>query len=377
MRDGKRFGKLIWKDNTFIRPQRWSWKYLSVEEANERLHRYIPNMDILEYRGCNKSASVYCNDCKTEYQTKNVICSYMYGYRSECESCMEIARVQRDIEYLQEINLEYLGYIVVYIPRATRKIKYRCKVCGTVDYVCEPNLLGSSLSGCKKCKYDRTTAKYIELLKEYNCTYISRYIPTSINRNGLITYKYNDCGHEHTVLNGSLTANQIPECPTCKKLKKIKFVLERKEELCNDGFYLSEYRNSKDVDYIHLLCGEIRKQARIYKEGILCGYCQAKISTSKPKDHNKHLVQEKLIMLKNIQSFKNAWIKQVPDAIQQLPEGFAKIVLTHIDGWINNYEEIVAKYPNGDLGTVIENNPLYKQVEDTFYPIMEKFGFKR
>lgn len=41
-----------------------------------------------------------------------------------------------------------------------------------------------------------------------------------------------------------------------------------------------------------------------------------------------------------------------------------KFLFDYIESWYNNYCEIINKYPNGDLGAVIENNKMYKQMEE-------------
>lgn len=78
--------------------------------------------------------------------------------------------------------------------------------------------------------------------------------------------------------------------------------------------------------------------------------------------------------LYNVQKLKNFFVKH--NQLQNIPEQ-PRVILEYIDGWIDNYETLVRKYPNGDLGTVLENNPLYKQCEKVFYPIMDKYGIER
>lgn len=376
MTEGRKFNILLWKENTFIRPQRYKRKLLTLEEANERLHRYFPNMDILVYRSSAKPALLYCKDCAKTYETKSSISVYMYSYRVRCESCAEIERVQRVKDFLGECGLIYKGFSIIKKDKIYRIIKYSCSYCGYEDTAYEYSLDSSNYSGCKKCKYNKTTDKYTETLRENNCTYLSRYATKGINRATIITYKYNSCGHKHTVRSNALSENKIPECPICKRRERLEFIKDEGMRLSELGFHLVKYRSSIDVSCIHLFCGDSKEHTNIYNKNLLCGKCRGSLLLGKPKEHKKHLVEEKLAMLKSVQSFKNAWLSQVPDALEKLDEGFVKVILTHIDGWIKNYEEIAKTYPNGDLGTVIENNPLYKQVEDTFYPIMEKYGFK-
>lgn len=370
--------RLIWNDDRFRGSYRFKRPKLTLEEANERMHRYFPNIDILEYSSTESYAKVYCYDCKTEFWTKEIVAGYMYGNRIFCENCKEIKRVSTAKNTLSAINLEYLGYkgSLDHKGAVIRRIKYRCIKCGYTDDITEANLLFGTLNQCKGCRDSRMLIKYKNVLEENNCTFISK------DRNDEhvldVTFKYNACGHKNTIRSCNAYLGNIPKCPVCNDVaRKLKMGSIHKQK----GFVYIKNISCSESECVHLFCGKcIKKNCyQLAKERIdnslTCKHCKHKLYKGKPKEHNKHLVNEYEKILKYTLDLKNE-IENQGINLEQFKDNinynFIKDIYEYIEGWYNNFIAIKEKYPNGDLGTVLENNPYYIHVWNIVVPVFEE-----
>lgn len=380
MHEKRRFNTLLWKHNTFIRPHRIKKRMLTLEEANERLHNHFPSMKILIYRCANRSALVTCKNCNNTFETDNTIGAYMYGDRLECEKCKEIRIAGQYREILKPYkNLQYTGRE---LKGTASYCKYKCKICGYEDKVTVTQLKKKKFKGCPVCCEKEQAEYYNSYLNKHNCEYLETFYERSYTTPS-VRFKCNVCEGVFSMFGFTATSkiSDYSYCPRCEERQKFERLHKPiVEELKDSGFvYIGEKYISRYIPFLHLLCGNkfnylVNSSGRTNN---LCGKCSCTISRGKIREEDRELVKETLVMLRNIQAFKNAWLSHTPDALEKLNKGFIKTILEHIDGWINNYEEIIERYPDGNLAKVIENNPLYKKVEEVFYPIMEKVGFKR
>lgn len=227
---------------------------------------------------------------------------------------------------------------------------------------------------CVKCREDARTKAYKEALSKCNCTYLDYY--RLEDSKVILIYKCNICGTEDETRFLNLSEGKNI-CNTCKKhgIKDSDIYISCLELCKSRGRILLNYNKSTSLTLRHLFCGtEHSSHKDSVKKNITCKFCSRKLCLGTSKDHNKHLVDEYLIILYNVQKLKNFFVKH--NQLQNIPQE-PRTILEHIDGWINNYETIRKKYPNGDLGTVLENNPLYEKCRKVFYPIMDKYGIER
>ncbi len=346
-------------------------RMLTLVEANERLHVYFPNMEIIKYYGSKYNALVYCKDCGKTFTTNKCISGYLYGNKIECERC-KYERLLNDYNKLLKVNS--LRVTDWFCDNGQAKLKVECNTCG-VKYETFSSALDNTFH-CRGCKFNSGTSKYVEILKQKNCKYISRHC---IDGHTIIAYECETCGRiEETQVANIYNKDNICEyCnPNSFRNKFTNSLNEIAMYTKENGIVLIDYINNRKVKSKHLFCGKLsRTTKRNVEKGLLCGECVRSITMGKRKDHNKHLVQEYLVILKNVQKLKH--ILEDYNQLESFPEGDIKTILEHIDGWVKNYEEIMNEYPNGDLGSILEKNPLYERCKELFYPTMDKFGIEK
>ena len=423
------------------KPTRYFRQMLSYEEVQRRLNNhYGGKLTIVEYNGMNHKGILHCKECGT-FETKNVIRSYISTSNIilDCELCTKKRRIAYYQNYLNHTSLEIIDYhttIVESVAHRISRIKsvvvVKCNVCGESYTIDTSNI--ADTNKCRVCAQIERVKRYTELLDSYACSLVSY---NTIEHNTYLDYRCNICGHEDTVAYSGIAKLQYVcvkcredartkaykealskcnctyldyyraeayhvileyKCNICGTKDEIRFLnlIEGKTicntckqnavkdsdiyisclELCKSrGRLLLNYNGTRELTLRHLFCGrEHTSNKRDITRIITCKHCYAKTSIGTLKDHNKHLVEEYLIILYNVQKLKNFFMKH--NQLQNIPQE-PRTILEHIDGWINNYETIIKKYPNGDLGTVLENNPLYEKCRKVFYPIMDKYGIER
>ena len=409
------------------RVTRYNRLMLTYEEVQRRLDRnYGGKLTIVEYSGVGKKGRLHCKECG-EFTTKSPIGFYIRRekWREDCECCKLRARLERYTKLVGDYNL-----IAVNFPNR-HKVNYYCSACNTTQeydistlsnrtfckeclyrettkiYTIKANNLGfiyksrKTVNGhnivnveCKICGYTRTVqsegldkehllcnncleeekiTEYGNRLVKHNCSYISH---TATENGTIITYRCNICGCiGHIKSNSILIREGI--CSNCSETSSEFIKNESRLEaqyLCNtNGKILSCYTNASKVRYTHLFCGSTVTSDKNSCKKISCVHCSRKLNLSIPKEHNKHLVQEYLTILYNVKALKDFLVKH--NQLQNVPKE-SLTILEHVDGWISNYELIIKKYPNKDLGTILENNQLYEKCRKVFYPVMERYNLE-
>ena len=349
----------------------WQRPRLTLDEANERVQRYYPSMTILNYIKSSVPAEVYCSDCGEIYETKNTISGYMYGYRKKCEMCTYKELLCKYNNYLKHTNIKVKHW---HSKNGRTYAQLHCTKCETNWQVMVQTL--PRIRECQHCSNNKKTMEYISLLERHDCIYLSR---ETIDDILYIKYKCKKCGNIG-VNQSSKFLNRNNPCPECNpnSINNIKNTKEKelKEQSVTRGKLLLDYKDRDNVTLRHLFCGSTyTTRGNNITRALGCRQCQSKTQLGTAKAHNKHLVKEYLKVLYNIKKVKD--IIEEHNQLDNFPEGEVKIILEHIDGWISNYKEIMKQYPNGDLGTVLENNPLYERCKEIFYPVMDKFGIER
>ena len=345
-------------------------RLLTLEEVNERVHRYYPNIDVLVYSGSLAPGVIYCHDCGETYTTPILLSNYMYYASSSCVKCKYIKR-------LEEYNRILSGTTLVadsfkYIDNVVN-ISAHCSVCGYTTNLKATNIY--TVERCSQCAHNSVTEKYVEILDKSNCEYLDRY---KVGKQVVLKYRCRICGTEDETWYSSLNTvkNLCSECNRDSAKNKFK---RSKEDMINygkfNGRYIMDYENTLSVKYRHLFCGGVSKTSKSQIKGIdLCWYCTY-LRDCKNQKKNKETIDKTLTILKNVKKVKD--ILEETNQLDNFPEGEVKIILEHIDGWIKNFNTIVNKYPDKDIGSVLENNPLYERCKEIFYPVMDKFGIER
>lgn len=371
--------KLKWYDDRFRNTYRLKRRMLTLEEANERIHKYFPNLTILKYYGSNRPAEVYCENCESIFNTSDDISSYLYGYKTVCENCKEIKRTVLAKNKLGEVNLEYIGYHENLNSSGTihRHIEYKCLKCGYISSISEMGLKHQGLEGCKNCKHLAIINKYKTILEKNNCTFLST--KPRINLLTLdVLFKYNECGHEHTLFTSTLLKLGVPKCPKCRGMERSEILHTFYKDR---GLKYIRSLGSGREECFHLLCGHnIKKMYNIlksygFKSDLRCKHCYAKITIGRSKEHNKHVVEEYYSILEYTLYLKEELDrnrKDISEISNHENYEFICDTLEYIEGWFVNFKSIKEKYPNGDLGTVLENNPYYLYVWNIVVPALEE-----
>ena len=361
------------------KPTRYFRQMLSYEEVQRRLNNhYGGKLTIIEYNGTHYKGILHCKECGT-FETKYPIGGYLaqnFCRRQDCELCYRKMMINHYNSLLVVDSLDVFDYY--FTTKDSYKYYYakvKCSICGMI-YTTRVDWL-TSIKNCRHCNYNEKTLEYSEILARHNCIYISRRIDE--NKVTFLKYKCGNCNKIYeTNLRHISTVNGI--CKDCNITGKRKLKEASRQDTkllgLKTGKILTNYVCKSEVHGIHLLCGKRIKTNKInFTKSDLCR-CSNRLNSkfSYTKEHNKHLVEEYLIILYNVQKLKNFFVKhnQLQNILQE-----PRTILEHIDGWINNYETIRKKYPNGDLGTVLENNPLYEKCRKVFYPIMDKYGIER
>lgn len=357
--------RLIWYDKRFNRIHRLRRPLLTLEEANERMHIHFPNIDILDYYGMGHTALLYCSDCGETFTTRNSIGPYIYGGKKYCESCKNKSILNTIHKLLGERGLRFLNY---YNPEGRNvKVVYTCDVCNEVGEVWLPALEKEKLKGCQNCKLNSRVARYVQLLLSYNLHYIS--YDGRLNGSELY-YECNVCGYSSSVHYTNLSSGTFGGCPGCN----VREINIKHLELFNSIGFKYTKSHYDYAECIHLFCGKSSEVIN-YHTRTLCNYCKNKVIQGKAKQHNKHLVTECEKILKYTLDLKNEIQKHNIDLEQikaNINYDFIKDIYTYIEGWYDNFIKIKTKYPNGDLGTVLENNPYYTHVWEIVVPAFEE-----
>lgn len=356
------------KSKLYNKPIYW-FRMLSYEEVQRRLDlHYGGKLTIVEYRGTKRKGILHCKECG-EFETKNSIGSYITlasNRKIDCELCKY--REQLEI-YSNYLNLEYMEVLHFKRKNLTTVATIRCNRC---NHVCEHE--GSYLTeivACRNCENIKKRKEYEIILNKLGLSYIKH--ETDENKHTLLHFKCNSCKTSDYGFIRS-TGYFLEECPTCKRNK----LMESYKNVAKlQGKVLLKFNGATEVNVIHLFCGcKSVTRLRYDRKSTVCKHCSPKLvhPRSKPKPHNQHLVKEYLTILYNVKTLKDFLVEH--NQLDNLPQSEAKTILEHIDGWIKNYEDIVNKYPNGDLGTVLENNPLYEKCKEVFYPLLKRYNLK-
>lgn len=295
-----------------------------------------------------------------------------------CENCREIKRTAQAKDKLRENNLEYIGYhdLLEDFGVIRRYVEYKCQKCGYTSSIRESTLKYEGINGCKNCRHIEVVNKYKYLLEKSNCTFISMK-----KRNNMsifdILFKYNECGHEYTVPSNRLSSSGVPKCVKCQGIKREKMLHEFYK---GEGFIYLRSFNCNWGECYHLFCGHVSNRSYIRAGGdkskgyLGCKHCRAKLSLGKPKEHNKHLVEECYNILEYTLYLKQELTNKGKDISEISNHENYKFIcdtLDYIEGWFDNFKAVKDKYPNGDLGTVLENNPYYLHVWNIVVPALE------
>lgn len=411
---------------------------LTLEEVQRRLDlHYNKKLSIVRYRGTSRKAVLHCKECG-DFETKYSIGNYLNKqyHREDCEICQRKARIKRYNSLLKYSDFTVLDFYTNWDLEHTRTMLIlKCKTCG--DIVESRASRAYEYARCERCFKEIATIKYKKLLKEHNCEYISRepsgtrtsikfscntcgnvdsvsdsylikgYSPCEICKSNyikanlednlkgynveLISYHHNElsrliinlkcklCGETFLYDYSNLKANVGGLCENCNpnssKNRSIRSFKEAQIIANKSGRVLDNYIDSSSSTVRHLFCGNSSIVEKRNLSKTACKECTRRLCRGSIKEHNKHLVKDYLVILKNVKKLKD--ILEEHNQLDNFPEGEVKIILEHIDGWISNYKEIMKQYPNGDLGTVLENNPLYERCKEIFYPVMDKFGIER
>lgn len=363
--------KLNWYDERFRGSYRFKRIKLTLEEANERIHGYFPNIDILEYYGANNKGLVYCKDCNNKFWTAYNLQGYMYGAKTQCENCKHIYITNEATRLLRNIGLKFESYYFKYSTEVRTRlvVNYSCPTCGYNDKADLDNIRRGQLTRCKNCNYILVGLKYAELLYNHNLNYLKH---ETICKQTYVYYECVMCGEISNVQSSNLISGIFNGCEKCSTLKYI----GNCTNVANHTGYKFISGNLTKCKSIHLFCGKsINNSLRSGNRYIACKYCTAKITKGKPKEHNKHLVTEYEKILKYTLDLKNE-IERENINLEQLKDNlnydFILDIYKHIEGWYNNFQAIKEKYPNGDLGTVLENNPNYINVWNIVVPVFEE-----
>lgn len=275
-------------------------------------------------------------------------------------------------EVQRKLDEYYGGKLTIFNFRGTKRhAVLHCKECGEFKTKgISSSYIYGKFKDCEKCTEKIRLKQYNELCTIPNTRVVDYYYDVDCTAVVLVLYCDN-CG-----LSRNLAMTSIDKIYSCSKCNELNISSNYKIELkaVGNGKVLINYINNRNIKTFHFLCGTSSSTSKENSFKCSCGKCMHKISLGKPKPHNQHLVKEYLTILYNVKTLKDFLVEH--NQLDNLPQSEAKTILEHIDGWIKNYEEIVNKYPNGDLGTVLENNPLYKKCKEVFYPLLKRYNLK-
>ncbi len=354
------------------RVTRYGRLMLTYSEVQRRLdNHYGGKLTIVEYNGVDKKGILHCKNCGT-FETKVAIGDYLrtnYSHRTDCEKCMKYRQLRKYTSKLND-SLECIDYYT--LATGTHKVKIVCKVCGTL-FTRDSKHLNKQTS-CLHCLEIEKIKRYKDIVSNFNCTYTAHYV---VDGKVYLKIKCDDCGTERTIGSTQLY-EAVVLCRKCNENHN-DYKFERSKEevkdlLRNGKHRFISYDNSNKVVVEHLLCGNTTTSNKDrLQESYLCRHCRTYISCGKPKEHNKNLVEDYLTILYNVKTLKDFLVKH--NQLQNVPEE-PRTILEHAEGWLSNYKFIMEKYPNGDFGTILENNPLYEKCRKAFYPVMRRYNLE-